>query len=668
MSSNTFFKKLINVGLNILIVLFCIVLFISIYNSIQVRVLKNSYASFFGYSIFEVQTGSMEPKINAGDWVVVKYAKDYELDDIVTYKKDDAFITHRVIEAYKETFVTQGDANNAKDEAISKDKIVGKVVKILPNFGIIRNVILNPVVLIALIISLYLVASILKTRKKNNEDGVVDVSLFSKLKELFKSEKQEEKLIETAPIKMLEEEKEETIKPEETYENVNLIEEIEDEHTDEDDLDKTMYFRMMSVDKDEIDKAYLKLLEKESKKREKEKAQSKAVKTKEVKVEKVKISKDASEELEMLSKRKKKFKNIIEKVMYIKEEEINGIIDILDDNDKSLRNVATIKSSLIKSYIDAKYYNYCGDINVSYTKKNMITKLTKSISDSGEKLVSEYKGPDKEYEVKVKKYVRLLTLVLHLEEAFLVKEGIQIKRDSYKEKILKYKKKEVFEGPILKKMVNDIIALQKKYGSMVKISLEKLETNMFALQYSEVAKNLTAINLKHNISFSKVYSDYIVDKTYSEGVVAEDKMAVLLTLLSGEIAKNILNGDFDHKYLIYIAEDLYTKSNKLGNVFEKFEDEYAKHCSVILIRYEFLSKNIKVIKSLIKEGFKFAVDLSGTTEVKAKDMGAIELMSYVFIDKRTKEKKEMVATLSKELQKKVVYDEVLSKLGCKGGE
>ena len=43
------------------------------------------------------------------------------------------------------TYVTKGDANNSKDEPISKEQIVGKVVKIIPGFGIIRKTILNPI-------------------------------------------------------------------------------------------------------------------------------------------------------------------------------------------------------------------------------------------------------------------------------------------------------------------------------------------------------------------------------------------------------------------------------------------------------------------------------------------------------------------------------------------
>lgn len=86
-------KKIINLVLDFFIVILGFVLLITIYNNIQIKVLGNDYPSFFGYSLFEVQTGSMvgdkEDSINAGDWIVVKYSNKIELDDVVTFEYKD---------------------------------------------------------------------------------------------------------------------------------------------------------------------------------------------------------------------------------------------------------------------------------------------------------------------------------------------------------------------------------------------------------------------------------------------------------------------------------------------------------------------------------------------------------------------------------------------------
>ena len=78
-------EKIINVILNSLIFVFGIILLISIYNNLQVKVFGKDYSDFFGYSIFEVQTGSMKDAINPGDWIIVKSASNIKLNDVITY-------------------------------------------------------------------------------------------------------------------------------------------------------------------------------------------------------------------------------------------------------------------------------------------------------------------------------------------------------------------------------------------------------------------------------------------------------------------------------------------------------------------------------------------------------------------------------------------------------
>lgn len=685
LSKSSLLKRIVNVILNIFITIFIIVLLITLYNNLQVTVLKNTYASFFGYSIFEVQTGSMEPSISPGDCVITHYVNEVELDDVITFQRNGEFITHRVIEAYKGTYVTKGDANNAKDEPISREQIVGKVVKIIPNVGAMRSTILNPVVLIGLIITFYLLTFAFKDRKKVVE---VDVNIREekevksmKLREMLKSLlKKDEKVVTSKEVVIIppkEEIKEEVISAvdNEIEDDVRLEEDIiKSDSTDEyldDELDKTIVFRMVAVDGDELDKSYkkiLKLNEEEELKEKKEQIKREKREEKNKSSVKEKVKKPGiTDELDRIQKKKKKFKNIIEKAMFIKEDEVSLMVDILLRDEASKPGIPSIKNTFVKTYIDGKYYNYCGNVNLEYTKKNMVSKVNAAMQDKASELIKVYKGNDKKYNDKVMKMVDVFTLIITLETAFLVQEGIRVKRDNYKTKILKVLK-ELTDGPIVKDMVNQIIEVQKSHAEMVKTSLEKIETNMFKLTTNSVAKNLSAVYLEHNIAFSKVYSDYIVDKTYSEGVVAEDKIAVLLTLLSGQILNDMYACEFNQKYMFYIPESLYTKSNKLSAIFDKFEDEYAKTMIVVLIQYSELSRNSKVVRELIKEGYHFAVDLSKTDRIKSKDMGLMELMSILFMDRKTKDKKEIIASLSDYAQKRVIYDDIEAKVGSFWGD
>ena len=78
--------------------------------------------------IYKVETGSMEDNIHAGDYILIYKKKSYKVDDVVTFKKDDYFVTHRIIKKDGKKIITKGDANNVEDDEISVDDIVGKVI------------------------------------------------------------------------------------------------------------------------------------------------------------------------------------------------------------------------------------------------------------------------------------------------------------------------------------------------------------------------------------------------------------------------------------------------------------------------------------------------------------------------------------------------------------
>ena len=110
-SARKVFEKIVSIFLDVLIIIFGFILLVFIYKNIQTKILGNDYSSLFGYSAFEVVTGSMEGEledsISVGDWIIVKYTNNIQLKDIITYEKDGSFITHRVIEEYNGTYITK---------------------------------------------------------------------------------------------------------------------------------------------------------------------------------------------------------------------------------------------------------------------------------------------------------------------------------------------------------------------------------------------------------------------------------------------------------------------------------------------------------------------------------------------------------------------------------
>ena len=165
-------NKIFGILLNVLLVLVAIIIIIGIYYIVQIKVLKNSYANLFGYTFFEVATGSMSPTINVGDVVIVHLTKEVSENDIIVYKEGENFITHRLIKKEEGKIITKGDANNSEDRAIQEADILGKVVKIIPQIGNWRKAILSPEVigLIAILIILLVISFIYSSKAEGKND------------------------------------------------------------------------------------------------------------------------------------------------------------------------------------------------------------------------------------------------------------------------------------------------------------------------------------------------------------------------------------------------------------------------------------------------------------------------------------------------------------------
>ena len=139
--------KIGNIITYILIFLITIIIIFMTYSYISLNLLKKDYVSIFDYTYFEVASGSMEPTIDKDDLVIVKLNSTYQEKDIITY---------RVIQIDINTITTKGDANNSKDAKIKKENVLGKVVLIIPKFGIWKKVIMTPKVFSLLTITLVL--------------------------------------------------------------------------------------------------------------------------------------------------------------------------------------------------------------------------------------------------------------------------------------------------------------------------------------------------------------------------------------------------------------------------------------------------------------------------------------------------------------------------------
>lgn len=108
---------------------------------VTVQVVGKGYVNLFGYSMFRVVTGSMEPTIPVGSLLICKQTgmETVQVGDIICFRAQESVIfgqmvTHRVTGIFSAVdgsllFETRGDANLVADGfMVSQNNFVGKVV------------------------------------------------------------------------------------------------------------------------------------------------------------------------------------------------------------------------------------------------------------------------------------------------------------------------------------------------------------------------------------------------------------------------------------------------------------------------------------------------------------------------------------------------------------
>lgn len=94
----------------------------------------------FGYQVFHVISGSMEPTVPVGSVIYTRQEEPEQIEEgsIIAFRKNGETVTHRVVDNHRveKEFITRGDANEITDfEPVPYGDLVGRVVYHMPLLG-----------------------------------------------------------------------------------------------------------------------------------------------------------------------------------------------------------------------------------------------------------------------------------------------------------------------------------------------------------------------------------------------------------------------------------------------------------------------------------------------------------------------------------------------------
>lgn len=140
--------KIIVRTLNILLIIaFVILLIINIHNVITTHLTsKGNIPKIFGYG-HQILEADIDEKVHSGDYIIIKAQKNYAVNDIVTYKNKQEFMTQKIIDTTENGYIVKDNT----EEILSRD-ITGKAVVFVPTLGKILKYLRTPVGMLFLVL------------------------------------------------------------------------------------------------------------------------------------------------------------------------------------------------------------------------------------------------------------------------------------------------------------------------------------------------------------------------------------------------------------------------------------------------------------------------------------------------------------------------------------
>lgn len=132
-----------------------VVLFVILIFFILLNILSMNNKSFFGFRIYRVISGSMQPALQIGDVIIIKKANNYAEKDIITYDNGLTTITHRIKSINGDEIITEGDANDAPDKPITKDRILGKYFFRISTFSVFSIMLTGKTIYLIMVLVLF---------------------------------------------------------------------------------------------------------------------------------------------------------------------------------------------------------------------------------------------------------------------------------------------------------------------------------------------------------------------------------------------------------------------------------------------------------------------------------------------------------------------------------
>ena len=162
------------------------------------------------------------------------------------------------------------------------------------------------------------------------------------------------------------------------------------------------------------------------------------------------------------------------------------------------------------------------------------------------------------------------------------------------------------------------------------IFLDKFSTDEFMLEFESTKfdEDTYFVNMTYDVKMPMQYSDSAIEKVYTEGIVAEDKLQIEYILLSTIAIRDIINGNFKDSYIAEFTTSLFKKKQKSEGILSLLGNEALQDKISLNISYEDYIKNQKSVLEYTKKGYNFTITLDDTIK-NIEDVEKLKMFKLV---------------------------------------
>lgn len=135
-------RVVINVILTVIVVAVCSLSLLNYFSGPE----RNGVMGYKGYTVI---SGSMEPTLHVGDYIIIKKMPfdKVEKGEIISFSQDNVLVTHRVVEREGNKLKTRGDHNNVNDLGeVTSENYIGTYQFRIPQLGRIMLWLQDPMI------------------------------------------------------------------------------------------------------------------------------------------------------------------------------------------------------------------------------------------------------------------------------------------------------------------------------------------------------------------------------------------------------------------------------------------------------------------------------------------------------------------------------------------